>query len=387
MRRVQQEKIRRLAPMISNKADRCKGRWVLTLNLLFLAVSSLQAAGQWGGTGGRLSHERFDPTEFASSVKPQVLNADSNATLRYPIVNFAGISVYSVSYGWLDVSRGAVHYSVVTPPSKSKDTFEVPHKEIRDVRMAHSSLTFHGPAKKYDLFYMPQESWGSVHSGSGFMAAAIANAPGTASISLALTDFDRVLAMAKPAPAPPAVVAQPVAPAPPEPKPAPPPAPPAIMLAAPAGAGANHVVETQESPLVIRGVALDNTGIPVVTINGVPANMRPQNAQAAEFWTEPLPLQSGGNRFQIVASNSAHVEAQLVFIVQYTPKLPPDPRALSKPQIISLLQGGVLSSRIVAIVRERGVKFMPTADDINDLRAAGADDELIGAIQQAATPR
>ncbi len=156
------------------------------------------------------------------------------------------------------------------------------------------------------------------------------------------------------------------------------------MLSAPSGAGANQVIEVKESPLVIRGVAMDSTGIPVVSINGALANMRPQNAQAAEFWTDPLPLQSGGNRIQIVASNSAHVEAQLVFIVHYAPRPPPNPRALSKPQIISLLQGGVLSGRIATIIKERGIKFTPTADDLNDLRAAGADDELIGAIQQAA---
>jgi hypothetical protein len=129
---------------------------------------------------------------------------------------------------------------------------------------------------------------------------------------------------------------------------------------------------------------MDTTGVPVVSINGVPANMRPQNSQAAEFWTEPLTLQPGGNRFQIVASNSAHVEAQLVFIAHFTPKPPPDPRALSKPQIISLLQGGVTCERIAALVRERGIKFPPTDDNLADLRAAGSDDALIEAIQQAA---
>ena len=368
--------------MSSNYEGRYKGRWVSALILIIFSVT-LSAAGQFAKRGGRLSSDRFDPADFASS-KPQLLNADSNPTLRYPIVRFSGLSVFSASYGWLDVSREAVHYNAVSPPNKVQEGFVVPYKEISDVKMAHGGLTFHGQAKKYNIFYMPQDSWGSIRSGSGFMAAAVENAPGTISISLALRDFDHVLAMVKPPPAPPPVVAQPVAPPPAEPKPAAPPAPPTIVLSAPSGAGANQVIEVKESPLVIRGVAMDSTGIPVVSINGAPANMRPQNAQAAEFWTDPLPLQSGGNRIQIVASNSAHVEAQLVFIVHYTPKPPPNPRALSKPQIISLLQGGVLSGRIAAIIKERGIKFTPTADDLNDLRAASADDELIEAIQQAA---
>jgi hypothetical protein len=368
--------------MSSNYEDRYKGRWVLALILIILSMT-LSAPGQ---RGGRLSSQRFDPADFASS-RPQLLNADSNPTLRYPIANFSGWSVFSASYGWLDVSREAVHYNVVSPPSKAKEGFELPYKEIRELKLARGTLTFHGRAKKYNIFYMRQDRWGSIHSGSGFLSASAENAPGTSSISLALRDFDQVLALVKPPAAPSTVVAQPVAAPPPEPKPAAPPAPPTIVLSAPSGAGANQVIELKESPLVIRGVAMDSTGIPVVSINGALANMRPQNTQAAEFWTDPLPLQSGGNRFQIVASNSAHVETQLVFIVHYTPKPPPDPRALSKPQIIALLQGGVLSGRIAAIIKERSIKFTPTPDDLNDLRAAGADDELIEAIQQAAPAR
>jgi hypothetical protein len=51
-----------------------------------------------------------------------------------------------------------------------------------------------------------------------------------------------------------------------------------------------------------------------------------------------------------------------------------------------LLQGGVSIERLVEIVKDRGVKFSPTADDLKDIRAEGGNDELIGAIQQAAAP-
>jgi hypothetical protein len=137
--------------------------------------------------------------------------------------------------------------------------------------------------------------------------------------------------------------------------------------------------------VVIRGVAMDSTGIPVVRINGAPANMRPQTTQAAEFWSDPLPLQVGSNAIQIVASNSAHVETNLALTVNYKPKpAPASPRALDRLDIIGLLQGGVPLARILDLIKERGIKFSPSADDLNGIRAAGGTDDLIQAIRQAA---
>jgi hypothetical protein len=278
------------------------------------------------------------------------------------VASFSGWSVHSTSYGWVDISRGRIRYGVVQPPGKLGEGFDFAVGEINDIKIEQTYLMFHKDRKRYAIFYLSQNSWGTIHSGPGAMAAASRGSMGTGSMYQALRNFDRVLAVVKPpAPAPPPVVAQAlVTPPPEEPKPAPPPAappaPPALVLAAPPGAGANQVIELDESPLVVRGVAMDNTGIPVVTINGSPANMRPQNGQAAEFWSDPLPLQPGGNRVQINASNSAHAEAKLVFIVHYTPKAaPPNPRALDQQEIISLLQGGVPSARFVEIIKDRGI--------------------------------
>jgi hypothetical protein len=184
-----------------------------------------------------------------------------------------------------------------------------------------------------------------------------------------------------------AVVAAPVVAPSTEPKPPAPPSP-AIALASPSGVSPNHTVESNESPLVIRGVATDSTGILVVTINGSTANMRPENPQAAEFWSDPLPLQPGENHFRISASNAAHAEANLVFTIHYTAKAPPlNPRALSKQEIVSLLQGGVPIARIEELVKDRGIKFAPTPDDLNNFRAAGGNEELIQVIQQATPPK
>ena len=365
--------------MSLNREGWQKGRWALAL---FLTISMTSAAAaQLARKGSSRRGGKVDDAAIEDALKPQLLNADTNPTLRYPIGNISGWSVNSLSYGWLDVSQGRIHYSVMQPAGKLNEGFDIPTGEISEVKI-EMYLQFHRDKKKFNIFYLPQDRWGSIHSGPGTMAAASQGSLGTGSIYQAIKNFDRVLAMVKPPPTPPPVVAQPLVSPALEPKPA---APPVIVLSAPLGARADQTLEVNGSPLVIRGVVMDSTGIPVVTINGSPTNMRPQSTQAAEFWSDPLPLQPGGNRIEISASNSAHVEARLVFLVHYTPKAaPPNPRALAKQDIISLLQGGVPNTRIAEIIKDRGLKFSPTADDLNDIRGGGGNDELIQAIQEAA---
>ncbi len=185
-----------------------------------------------------------------------------------------------------------------------------------------------------------------------------------------------------------AVVAAPVVAPSPEPKTSVPPSSTAIVVASPSGVSPNQTVEFNVSPLVIRGVATDSSGILVVTINGSTANMRPQNAQATEFWSEPLQIKPGNTPIRITASNSAHVETKLAFTLHYTPEMAPlKPRALSKQEIVSLLQGDVPIARIENLIKDRGIKFAPTADDMNDFRQAGGNEELVQTIQQAAPPK
>jgi len=152
-------------------------------------------------------------------------------------------------------------------------------------------------------------------------------------------------------------------------------------------------VEVGSSPLVVRGVVMDSTGIPVVTINGKSVTMRPTSPQAAQFTSDPLVLQPGENRFEVSAINSAHGQTKVAFIAHFTasaPKAPPvettNPRALGKAEIISLLQGDVPSARVAEIVKQRGIKFAPTQSDLNDIRSAGGGDSLIDAINQAQPP-
>jgi hypothetical protein len=322
--------------------------------------------------------------DLSGIVRPALVNAPSDPTLRFPVMTTGG-SVFSITYGWLDMSNNTIRYTVVQPTSKSSHSYEVSRLGITDLRVANGTLTFRSSKRREMLTYLPQDRWGTVHTGPGMSAAANRESLGTTSIYKTLLNFDRVMALVNPPPPPPApVVVQPVAPAP-EPKPVAPPSPPAIVLSSPPGAEQNQTLEWQESTVVIRGVAMDSTGIPVVKINGSPANMRPQSSQAAEFWSDPLPLQAGSNPIQIIASNSAQVEAKLALTVHYKPKTAPvNPRALGQPDIIGLLQGGVSPARIVDLVKDRGIKFSPSADDLNAIRAAGGTDELIQTIQQVA---
>jgi len=173
-----------------------------------------------------------------------------------------------------------------------------------------------------------------------------------------------------------------------------PPLPSAIVLVDPSAAATGQALDVSKSPLIIRGIVMDSTGIPIVTINGLPAALRPKSSQATEFTSDPLVLQPGENRFEIAATNAAHAEAKVVFVARFTPPAPPPPKpteptnakGLAKSDILDLLKGDVPSAQIARLVNERGIKFAPTEDDIKEIRAAGGGDDLIAALKQSATP-
>lgn len=369
--------------MRPNSKGWCGWRAVLLL-FLFLGVPS-------AGLAAAKKSKKSGDFDLTGIVRPDLVNAQTDPTLRFPIMRTGG-SVFSITYGWLDISNSTIRYTVMQPPSKASQSFTVSRFAISDLRLNREWLGFRASKKGEMLIYLPQDRWGSVHSGPGMSSAANRESLGTTSIYKTLLNFDGVMALVKPPPPPPApVIVQPVAPAP-SPKPVAPPSPPSIVLSSPPGAGDNQTLEWEESTVVLRGVAMDSTGIPVVRINGSPANMRPQTSQATEFWSDPLPLHVGSNRIQIVASNSAHAEAKLDLIVNYKPKpaaekpkpAPVSARALDRLDIIGLLQGGVPPAHILDLIKDRGIKFSPSADDLNAIRAAGGTDELIQAIQQAA---
>jgi hypothetical protein len=175
--------------------------------------------------------------------------------------------------------------------------------------------------------------------------------------------------------------------------------PPTLILVDPSVSSPGQTIEVKISPLSIRGVTMDDSGIPAVAINGVPASMRPKSSQAAEFTSDPLVLQPGENHIEIAATNAAHVETKFAFNVHFTPPgpppqakvepkpaPPPNPKALSKADIMDLLSGDVPSSRVAVLVKEYGIKFRPSEEDKKQIRAAGGEDDLVLALEHAATP-
>jgi hypothetical protein len=336
------------------------------------------------------------------------------------------------------------------PKGKLQEGFEASFQDITNVQLKYAYLYFRTEKKKRTVFYMSQDRWGSIHSGPGAMQAAAAGAPGTASMLRAMKNFDAVLAAVKPPPPPepqltfqaePATVqkGQPITlvwtsmnstsvelepgdktmptqgtlsltPAETttytliakgpggakrasalvnvtQPTPS---APPTIILVEPS-ATPDQTIEVTGSTLKIRGVAMDTTGFPIVNINGAPANMRPQNTQAAEFWADPVTLHPGENKFQIVAVNRGQVKATMTFVADYKPPPPPpaaaaapNPKALGKQDILDLLKNFVPSVRVADLVKQYGLKFAPTEEDLKDIQDAGGDDALVSAIRDAA---
>jgi hypothetical protein len=66
------------------------------------------------------------------------------------------------------------------------------------------------------------------------------------------------------------------------------------------------------------------------------------------------------------------------------PPVPPGP-ALSKNEIITMLQGGIASARVEQFVEARGVTFALDAGTTNEIKSAGGDRSLLGAITEKGT--
>jgi hypothetical protein len=169
---------------------------------------------------------------------------------------------------------------------------------------------------------------------------------------------------------------------------------PTVVLIEPS-VGNGQSVEIASSPLTIRGVVMDASGIPVVTVNGKSVTLRPTSSQAAQFTSDPLSLQPGENHIEVSAMNSVHGQVKVDFIAHLAPSAPKpqpatiaNPKGLDKAEILSLLQGDVPSARVAGLVKERGLKFALTPDDLKEIRSAGGGDDLVDAISQAsALPR
>lgn len=86
--------------------------------------------------------------------------------------------------------------------------------------------------------------------------------------------------------------------------------------------------------------------------------------------------------------------SELKVYAPHTPKAPPptspapapDPKALSKQDILGLLTNFVPNARIATLVEQHGIRFKPTPVDLNEIEDAGGDVNLLNAIRKAAAP-
>ncbi len=62
------------------------------------------------------------------------------------------------------------------------------------------------------------------------------------------------------------------------------------------------------------------------------------------------------------------------------------PSPMSRDQLLLLVSGGVPSERAAALVKQRGIDFMPDGKLLESLRTAGADDALIAVVREAKPP-
>ena len=59
------------------------------------------------------------------------------------------------------------------------------------------------------------------------------------------------------------------------------------------------------------------------------------------------------------------------------------PRPITREQVLKLIVAGVPSPRAAALVKQRGIDFIPDEDYVGTLRVAGADETLIAALRAA----
>src|SRR5208282_2624900 len=161
--------------------------WLFVILFLLFPLMKAEAIQiVWGGVGAAKPQKRTAspavPPNIGDAPKPQLLNADSNPTLRYPV----SVRESSISCGWLDVTRTGVSYTVVESGRKSRapsakkfapiavehlvaavDTpdsegFNLSLSEIKYIGLQKSILLLFTPNQKWTLIYLSQEYWGTV---------------------------------------------------------------------------------------------------------------------------------------------------------------------------------------------------------------------------------
>src|SRR5574340_780133 len=111
------------SPLIGFRSSRVT--WVV------LAVAALCTANF--STSASARKRRAEPSEpNFDAVKPQLRNADTNPTLRFPIAYIYRQFGPGLSYGWLDITRENVRYAAEEPPQMAGEGFEFTQAQIKE---------------------------------------------------------------------------------------------------------------------------------------------------------------------------------------------------------------------------------------------------------------
>jgi hypothetical protein len=135
--------------------------------------------------------------------------------------------------------------------------------------------------------------------------------------------------------------------------------------------------ETVEATLKVRGLAVGFAALEKVEIAGTAASLHKRDDGDVEFVAERIPLIMGSNTVQgvVTAGNGVRENFQL----EVTRK----PLPLTLKEVQKALHDGVSSARVSALVTKFGVDFTMNAETEKSLRAAGANNALLGVIANA----
>ncbi len=139
--------------------------------------------------------------------------------------------------------------------------------------------------------------------------------------------------------------------------------------------------ETDKETINVRGLAVGFRAIDRIEVAGRPATLHSNPAGEVEFQADAVPLTVGPNAIQGFVNG--HDGARLPFKVEVKRNPPPGPPPLTLNEVIEALQKGVPPARVTSLVGQFGVSFALTDDAEKQLRAAGADTNLLLVIAKS----
>jgi hypothetical protein len=147
-------------------------------------------------TAGEPAEKKEAAGVGAGPMEPTLLVAGEIPTLRFPAWCQSGPTIRSDSFGWLDVTRTAVRYTVVQPKGRMHDGFEIPMQALNSrnpgLRNGFVLMFQEERGKKHAILALREERWGKFHG--GFSESSIAQPEADTPVILStIRNFDTVM--------------------------------------------------------------------------------------------------------------------------------------------------------------------------------------------------